>query len=240
MNVTEAEWLACEDPQKMLKMLSFLRRLSLRASDRKFRLFACACCRPIDHFLKDERSRKAVEIAERFAEGAVTAKELFDASNHANNACDELATTNRGVSDAETDASNAANSASFWEGEPIELAMYTSHRAAHALSYEGQQTAEKRSQCQLLSDIFGPLLFRSVEIDPHWLLWNDGTVVKLAQAAYEERQLPEGTLDNTRLLILADALEEAGCSDADILGHLRGPGPHVRGCWVVDLLLGKS
>jgi hypothetical protein len=57
---------------------------------------------------------------------------------------------------------------------------------------------------------------------------------------YEERQMPAGTLDNARLAVLADALEEAGCSDADLIGHLRGPGPHVRGCWPVDLCLGKS
>jgi hypothetical protein len=77
-------------------------------------------------------------------------------------------------------------------------------------------------------------------LPPAVLAWHDGVVVRLAQAAYEERHLPEGTLDNTRLRILADALEEAGCTDADILGHLRGPGPHVRGCWPVDLCLGKS
>jgi hypothetical protein len=72
------------------------------------------------------------------------------------------------------------------------------------------------------------------------LAWNDGTVVRLAQAAYDEGHLPEGTLDNNRLAVLADALEEAGCTSEDILGHLRGPGPHVRGCWPVDLCLGKS
>jgi hypothetical protein len=49
-----------------------------------------------------------------------------------------------------------------------------------------------------------------------------------------------GTLDNTRLAVLADALEESGCTSEDVLGHLRGPGPHVRGCWVVDLCLGRS
>jgi hypothetical protein len=65
-------------------------------------------------------------------------------------------------------------------------------------------------------------------------------VVALAQAAYEQRELPAGTLDLTRLAVLADALEEAGCDQADLLGHLRGPGPHVRGCWAVDLVLGKS
>ena len=70
-------------------------------------------------------------------------------------------------------------------------------------------------------------------IDPSWLAWNNGIVVKMAQAVYEERAFD-------RLPVLADALEEAGCADADLLSHLRGPGPHVRGCWAVDLLLGKE
>jgi hypothetical protein len=66
------------------------------------------------------------------------------------------------------------------------------------------------------------------------------TVVLLAQTVYEERTLPNGRLDPTRVQVLADGLEEAGCTDSDILAHCRGPGPHVRGCWVVDLLLGKE
>lgn len=92
-------------------------------------------------------------------------------------------------------------------------------------------------------------LFRCVFGDPRRplpslpssvLAWNDGCVVKLATATYEKRSLPGGTLDNSRLGVLADALEEAGCHDEDILAHLRGPGPHVRGCWPVDLVLAKS
>jgi hypothetical protein len=90
-----------------------------------------------------------------------------------------------------------------------------------------------------LRDIFGNP-FRPVAILHALLTWNDALVVRLAQAAYDERQMPEGTLDPTRLAVLADALEEAGCDNADILGHLRGPGPHTRGCWPLDLLLGKS
>jgi hypothetical protein len=58
---------------------------------------------------------------------------------------------------------------------------------------------------------------------PSWLSWNDGTVVKMAQAIYDDRAFD-------RLPILADALEDAGCSDADILAHCRSEGPHVRGC----------
>jgi hypothetical protein len=64
-------------------------------------------------------------------------------------------------------------------------------------------------------------------------MWNESTVTELAQAIYTDRAFD-------RLPILADALEEAGCTDAAILEHCRGPGPHVRGCWVVDLLLGKE
>jgi hypothetical protein len=65
-------------------------------------------------------------------------------------------------------------------------------------------------------------------------------VVAVARAAYDERELPSGTLDGARLAVLTDALEESGCDQADLLAHLRGPGPHVRGCWAVDLILGKG
>jgi hypothetical protein len=71
-----------------------------------------------------------------------------------------------------------------------------------------------------------------------WLTLNDGIVKCLAEAAYEQRVMPAGTLDPECLAVLADALEEAG-ADADLLNHLRGPGPHYRGCWAIDLLLGK-
>jgi hypothetical protein len=75
---------------------------------------------------------------------------------------------------------------------------------------------------------------------PGWT-WNDGCIVKLATAIYEERSLPEGHLDILRLGVLADAMEEAGVTDPDILGHLRQQGTvHVRGCFVVDLILGRS
>jgi hypothetical protein len=79
-----------------------------------------------------------------------------------------------------------------------------------------------------------------VAVGDGWLAWGSGTVRRLAGAAYEERELPGGTLDTTRLAVLADALEEAGCTDPMLLGHLRGPGPHPRGCWAVDLILGKG
>jgi hypothetical protein len=88
------------------------------------------------------------------------------------------------------------------------------------------------AQTALLREVFGNP-FRPVAVDPYWLAWNDGTVVRLAQVVYEERAFD-------RLPILADALEEAGCDNTDILSHCRQPGEHVRGCWALDLLLGKQ
>jgi len=76
-----------------------------------------------------------------------------------------------------------------------------------------------------------------VSIAPAWLT---PTVLSLAQAAYDNRIIPAGMLDNARLIVLADALEDAGCDNADILNHCRHLGEHVRGCWLVDLLLGKQ
>jgi hypothetical protein len=99
--------------------------------------------------------------------------------------------------------------------------------------------AQEKRQADLLRDLFGNP-FRSVALDPAWLTWHDGTIPQLAEAIYEERLLPAGHLDPSRLAVLADALEDAGCDDQDILGHLRGQGPHVRGCWVIDTLLGKE
>jgi hypothetical protein len=98
-----------------------------------------------------------------------------------------------------------------------------------------RRDAECAAQAHLLRDLFNP--FRPVLISP---AWRTPQVVALARAAYDQRELLSGALDTTRLAVLADALEEAGCADTDILNHCRRPGVQVRGCWVVDLLLGKS
>jgi hypothetical protein len=97
-----------------------------------------------------------------------------------------------------------------------------------------------RDQCALLRDLAGPLPFRKLNIDPAWLAWNNGTVRRLAEQTYAERRLPEGTLDPTLLGVLADALVDASCDDTALLGQLRDSAPHWRGCFAVDLLLGKS
>jgi hypothetical protein len=88
----------------------------------------------------------------------------------------------------------------------------------------------------LLRDIFGNPA-RPASLDPACL---SPAVLAIGQAAHAERLLPSGHLDLVRLAVLADALEEAGCTDASILDHLRSPGPHVRGCWAIDAVLAKG
>ena len=88
---------------------------------------------------------------------------------------------------------------------------------------------ENQQMCPVVRDIFGSP-FHPVTFDPNW---RTSDVVAIAQAMYESR-------DFSPMTILADALQDAGCEDADILDHCRGAGPHVRGCWIVDLVLGKA
>jgi hypothetical protein len=98
--------------------------------------------------------------------------------------------------------------------------------------FEATATAVRRPFPGLLREVVGNPLCRS-RVDPAWLAWNGGTVPKPAQAIYDGRAFE-------RLPVLADALEDAGCADQQILSHCRQPGEHVRGCWVLDLLLGKE
>jgi len=92
----------------------------------------------------------------------------------------------------------------------------------------------------LLHDIFRNPFRPSLSLPHAVLAWNDGTIPRIAQAIYDERHLPAGTLDPARLAILADALLDAGCDDEELIAHCREPGVHVRGCWALDLILGKS
>jgi hypothetical protein len=230
--MTEGEWLACSDPKPMLE---FLRG---RASERKLRLFACACVRRLWHLLADARSRRAVEVAERYADGQAGAEDLRLAVIGAENVADALAGSATTVGqEAQASAAHAAFSATLtaevaadYSAANAASAAYHAATAAAAPSAARAREAERARQADLLREIFGNPV-RPTPVVPAWLAWNDGMAVKLARAIYEERAFD-------RLPILADALEEAGCDNAGLLGHLRGPGPHVRGCWALDLLLG--
>lgn len=214
--MTEQEW---EDCAGLTRMLVFLKG---KVSDRKWRLFACGCWRFAWHLLTDEPFRLSVEVAERFSDGKATSEELFAAWQD-------------GSAAATTSAWHAASSTSCRLSGSAAAAVQGDRIGGPAQA--AAQASETKKHAELLRHIIGPLLFRPVAFDPACLT---RTVQALAQATYENRNLPSGTLDNDRLVVLADALEDAGCGNAEILDHLRQPGDHVRGCWCVDLILGKE
>jgi hypothetical protein len=218
--MTEADWSACTDPEKMLE---FLRR-SGKLTPRKGRLFKVALCYRIWHLIIDERSRKAVEIAEKFAEGDASLNELESAYDHAFEVAHALEESKNPTWFAFKSAAWAADLTSHpqWVGGGVAL------EAAKAMGRENEQAC----QVELFRCICGNP-FRHVSVDRDWLNWHDGAIPNLAHAIYDERAFD-------RLPILGDALEDSGCHDADILGHCRQPGPHVRGCWVIDLLTGRG
>jgi hypothetical protein len=228
--MTETEWLVCEDPKLMLDFLKG------KASDRKMRLLSCACCRRFWHLLSDERSRQAVDVAERLADGLVNKNAWLAALREAAHAYQAA----RAASPPGPNTADTPGAARRWATVLARRTLRTNLEVVtwlpYILSYISQSCAEQlRRECDLLRDIINP--FRPVTLDP---AWQTPTVTSLATAAYEERALPSGELEPARLAVLADALEEAGCREQSALDHLRGPGPHVRGCWPLDLILGKA
>jgi hypothetical protein len=222
--MTEADWLAWTnlDPP-----YEFLRG---RASERKFRLFACACARRVLHLLADDCYQQAIEVAERYADGLESTKTLLEARDIAYQAANTRR-HNLAVRGAAYAAWNAANESHETGGANVAAASAWNAATAAGLDQFEPDIAERKAPYRLLCDILVP---EACPVPaPLWLAWSDGIVVKLARGIYEDRAFD-------RLPILADALEEAGCSDTSLLAHLRGPGPHVRGCWVLDLLLDRK
>ncbi len=222
--MNEGEWLACTDPFNMVGFLGPAR------SERKFRLFGCACVRGVWEYLSDAL-RQATETCERFADGLATVEELRAAEAMADAAYE-------GWGDAIADHSAIAVSAlcSSKPSFPMGNGSSGGIAAAAGFAWSNERTpfhvAKEKAQtahCELLRDIFGNP-FRTVILNRRPL---PATVKQLAEAIYEERAFD-------RLPILADALEEAGCKDADLLNHCRQPGIHARGCFVIDLLLDKE
>jgi hypothetical protein len=258
--MTEVEWLG-EDlsPEGMLLRLhGGWVKGHVGKSDRKLRLFSCACCRQVERLVKDERVRCALDVVERHVDGVATDDELRVAGDALERAWDErmeeACRNSAGVMPSLTapdpslhliEAAAYATGrtpGSLMTGGWYALAMHAAIQCRLAVMYaasafgEGQQAAteaELRTHRALLRDCLGNPFRPSPSLAPEVLAWNDGTIQKLAQGMYDDRAFQW-------LPMLTDALEEAGCGDADILTHCRQTGLHVRGCWVVDALLGKS
>jgi hypothetical protein len=193
--------------------------------------------------MPDSRSRQAVTVCELYADGLTSQRALAAARAAAGAVVREWEAAALSVErNKALAAARAARDAARPTDQPAALGndMRQAAEAAFTAGVIGRLSRRMHvecvlPQCHLLRDIFNP--FRPVTVSP---AWQTSQAVALAQAAYEQRELPAGDLDVARLAVLADALEDAGCTSEDVLGHLRGPGPHVRGCWAVDLVLGKS
>jgi hypothetical protein len=254
--MTEAEWLTCTDPVPMLAFLQkriitlvdelpseeerqAARKFLCESLPRKLVLFACACCREIWQAVKDPRSRKALELAEQTIDQPVIEDQLlhteiaaaYDARNAiehkigddsrethihrvAANACLEAVWSTRGFARSVAAAAHESADVAAWIGQSIDFLQARAKQAQflHCIVRNPFRLVTQRSKCIPL---------------------NGEKTATLAQAIYDDRAFE-------RMPELADALAEAGCSNPDILSHCRGPGPHVRGCWVVDLVLGKE
>jgi hypothetical protein len=183
---------------------------------------------PLGWLVADERSSAAIAAGEMFADAAVEKDALTAARKAANAAVREIARA-AGNGSAREWAASAAEMVSHATYQDAYITAAS--RASTAIGVSGARAREEEQVAQwaLLRDIFGNP-FRPVAFDPSW---RTEAVVGLARGMYESR-------DFGPMPVLADALEDAGCADAGVLTHCRGPGPHVRGCWVVDLVLGKA
>lgn len=237
--MTESEWIAASDPYDIL--ISF----PAKWDQRKLWLFGCACLRRVWHLLKDQRSRCCVELAERFVDGQASEQEVGETWDRFLAAADtETLEDFPGFDSYEAIrnlvcfvdptaslqiASEVAEGVGGFAAQAVPVAPPATWSDARTQSNQRARRAERNVQVKLLRDIFGNP-FRPTTIDSAWVT---SSVVELTRVIYEDRAF-------ARMLELADALENEGCTNADILAHCRQLGGHVRGCWVVDLILGKA
>jgi hypothetical protein len=238
-------------------MLGCLRRLAPARCFRRWGLFNAGCCRRVWGHLADERLRHAVSAYERYATGSGTLREW---------AASRAAAESVGV---EQGRAGALSGRREWRGQEEKQQALAIHRAVHAaravaeldarsgaaatesrlvvrwslvwaerrrgqdgLSVFEVDRRERQGQCDVLRDVMGNP-FRTVNVDPESLRWEGGAPVQLARTISQEAAFGE-------LPVLADALEDAGYTADALLSHLRSPGPHVRGCWALDLILGQG
>jgi hypothetical protein len=225
--MTEAEWLACEDAMRMLDWLACgtetistrwhgtVETRRWRLPERKLWLFAVAAHRPIADLVSRWRGPALLDSLERWAEGEITVGQLRDE-----------------VDGIRTDQRIRERTGSGDELHAFRTLWTLCRDAGRGFDPNLMIVWGPPPAASLLREIVGNP-FRPSALDPRWLDFATGVARRLARDAYLQR-------DWAALPVLSDALEEAGCTDAALLSHLRSPGPHVRGCWALDLVLAKS
>ena len=230
--MTESAWLSCRDPQPMLL------DLPRPPTERKLRLLGCGCCRAVWDLFTDDRSRAAVEVVERFADGDATEAEMWAVYRESSVARDLAVGPD---STAPRRHRSLAGRCTSWAAHvvtnvpplpnPVPVVRDDLFEPLAQLQYarRGRVRVVRAIQAELVREVFGDP-FRPVDFNP---AWRTDTALTLARSMYAAREF--GAMP-----ILADALQDAGCEDAEVLAHCRGDTTHVRGCWVADLLLGKA
>jgi hypothetical protein len=221
--MTQDDWRTSADLDDMLTHA----RRRCRFPARKRRLFAVACCRRVEGLLPEPHCR-ALDVAERFADGLASRTELTAAWSAAYYHPRTLS------SHAAWAACTAAcpGEARLMQGYLSTVSLYVAstvaRRPVRAASPDpAAWHGERARHRHILRDLVPPP--RQLDLDFASL---PPVALAVARAVYEERRFEE-------IAVLADALEEAGCDAAEVLAHFREPGEHVRGCWAVDLLLGR-
>jgi hypothetical protein len=238
--MTEEEWLDCTDPGAMLDFLAG------NVSYRKLRLFACACCRRIWGLLEKYCGQFAIELLELEENQLAYLGQLDPA----------LAPVGRAVEVTRSQATRAALESVLSAGvlrvgyldfpavsifdrlrraaSLIDAAESCADSAATAAEAAGMASrdAERAEQARLLREVIGNP-FYTPQLDPSWIRWNDWTVRRLVREIDFEESYEE-------MPVLGDALEDAGCTEPDLLEHCRQTAPHFRGCWVLDLVLDRQ
>jgi len=213
--MTEAEWLTSNDPIRLLEFVDL-------ASRRKARLLGCAMCRQVWHEVRDERCRNELRAAEQLADGRASQSFVETATFEAETAYEEALGSER----SEVLAVYAAISLTVGDIDAVDIEAIC--RATADLAPFGQNV--RLVQADLIREVLGNP-FRSPAFNSDWRTTD---VKLLAEGTYAANAFQ-------RLPILADALQDAGRDSEDLLNHLRDTSAtHVRGCWALDLVLGKE
>jgi hypothetical protein len=241
--MTDREWDTCSDSAEMLLALP------KAGFARKYRLYSCACARRVWHLLQDDAPRKAIESAEAFADNLQDRKALIKARSRARRLADRLEReaqwTRAYAAHAAHHAAGTVVGGENWPAEASNCALWSSKCAVYAAASEAKcgdqslednqryaraEAAERLAQAQLLRDIFGNP-FRSPP--PMHPFLSTPSILLLAQSIYDNNRFE-------MLPALTELLVVSGCDNNELLLHFRGSGPHVRGCWALDSVLGKT